>query len=232
MSDGVVRYAVSQSLNSHNLGFPYNKVSAQLVLRRHPRYGDDLMLITSGGQLLCHSPCSALLKLDGNAPFSLDAKGPADGSSQTLFLQAYRQIIDEITRAKKLRIEVLFFTAGPRIFTFDLSGFKSKSFDPEAAAKAAMPPPSEPDVEPQIATTAKELGCMACHANSSAVDTPSFQQIADRYRSDTESAYRLAKQVKSGATSHWGSATCPPNTDIQFDEALELMIWITGTKAQ
>lgn len=123
------KQATQASLLSDNrfqLDFPYQGGTVgELQVRKHPRYGKDIIFSVNKGQLLCSvSGCQVSVKVDGKPPYKVSATEPADHSSDTLFLGSYDKLLKDIKASKKVIIEVTFFQQGSKPFEFNTAGLK------------------------------------------------------------------------------------------------------------
>jgi len=129
MGRGRILRAVIQSTNTISLGFPYEgEQHATLTLRQHPKHGNDVYIRIEKGQLLdsdYNDRVSA--RFDNDKVLTFSSSGPADLSSETLFLNgAFATFVSRLKTAKTLRMEVPVYQAGNQIFTFDVAGFDWK----------------------------------------------------------------------------------------------------------
>jgi len=124
MGRGTIKKAIVKSLSEFEFGFPYNGAQrATLLIRDHPKYGKDIVIIIDQGQFLCGlDNCKVSIKFDEGKPQAYDANEPADNSTTYLFLANYDRFIKDIKKAKKLYIEATFYQEGSRVFEFDVSG--------------------------------------------------------------------------------------------------------------
>ncbi len=116
--------AVSTSNNSISLSFPYTgDTYASLILRKHPRYGKDVILKVTQGQLLCSSfeGCSLSVRFDNKSVMRFSATESADYSSDTLFIANYSRFLKSLRNSKKVVIEAPFYQDGNRAFEFNTS---------------------------------------------------------------------------------------------------------------
>lgn len=126
MTGAVTARAVVSSGNTISLDFPYAGAQhGRLMLRRHPRWGNDVAFSIEKGQLLCNSwdGCQVKVRFDDGRPFNVHAVEPEDGSSQTLFLSDYRKLESSIATAATMLIEVPLYKAGTQVFEFPVDGF-------------------------------------------------------------------------------------------------------------
>jgi hypothetical protein len=122
MTFGTVRYAVVNSLNEVQFGFPYQGAQrASLRLRKHPRFGKDVIVTVERGQFLCHlDNCSVLVRYDEGMAWEYRATELEDRSTTALFIQGYADVVASLKKSKTVRIEAKFYQEGPRTFEFDV----------------------------------------------------------------------------------------------------------------
>jgi cytochrome c551/c552/cytochrome c553 len=77
-------------------------------------------------------------------------------------------------------------------------------------------------------TLAERSGCLACHGVNAKVIGPGLQDIAAKYRGDSDAQARLAAKVKSGGQGVWGAIPMPANNHIQDEDVRALVKWILG----
>lgn len=131
MTGKVSHTATVESENTVEFGFPYNGIQhGHLTIRRHPRYGNDIIFAVEKGQLLCPSyeGCSVLVRFDDGEPVSFSANPPADNSTESIFISNYDRFLSKMRSAKRVRISPRVYQEGSVVFTFDVSGFDVKKF--------------------------------------------------------------------------------------------------------
>lgn len=131
MSGKPVRHAAVQSTNTINLDFPYRGPQhATLRLRRHPRWGNDVILSIERGQILCHSygDCRVQVRFDDGKLLRFNGNPPSDNSSEYVFIPAFTTFMKSLPKAKTVKIEVQIYQGGAPVFEFDVSGFKPEKF--------------------------------------------------------------------------------------------------------
>jgi hypothetical protein len=118
--------AFVSSSNTIDLSFPYQgKQHATLRLRRHPRYGSDVILSIERGQFLCGiDECGVLVRFDDNPPEMFSAVGPADHSTESLFIRNYARFVDRLKKSKEVRLAAKLYQAGQPTFEFNVAGFE------------------------------------------------------------------------------------------------------------
>ena len=131
-SDDLTRKAIYSatiySTNTINLDFPYSgEQRARLSIRKHPRFGNDVIFALEKGQLVCGvSDCTVMVSFDDNPPTAFTVAKPADHSSETLFIENYSRFIQQLQKAKEVRIAASIYQAGQRVFQFPVAGFEPK----------------------------------------------------------------------------------------------------------
>jgi hypothetical protein len=131
MSGKSVRTAWVYSANTINLGFPYQgEQRAKLLFRRHPRWGNDVILQIEQGQILCHSfdDCYVAVRFDDEKLQRYDGNPPSDNSSESVFIPAFGTFMKKLPNSKTVKVEIQIYQAGNQVFEFDVSGFKPENF--------------------------------------------------------------------------------------------------------
>ena len=131
MSGKAVISAQVTSTNTINLDFPYSgSQHGTLTLRRHPRWGNDVIFRIERGQILCHSygDCTINVKFDDGKVIRLNGNPPEDNSSEVVFIPGFSTFTKQLPNAKRVKIEVSLYQAGNQVFEFDVSGFKPENF--------------------------------------------------------------------------------------------------------
>jgi hypothetical protein len=131
MSGKPVRIATVTSSNTIDLDFPYaGSQHATLQLRRHPRWGNDVIFQIEQGQILCHSygDCPVQLRFDDGKVIRLRGNPPEDNSSEYAFIPAFSTFLKQMPKAKRVRVEVNIYQGGAPVWDFDISGFDPEKF--------------------------------------------------------------------------------------------------------
>jgi len=124
---GTTYHASTTSTNSISQAAPYDSdTTMQIDLRKSPAYGTDVILTISSGQMMCPSyeGCSGTVRFDNGRPQTVRFNGPADDSSDTVFIEGAKAFIAKLKSAKKLTIEKTLYQAGNPQFEFDVHGLK------------------------------------------------------------------------------------------------------------
>ena len=131
MTGKVSHVATVSSENTLEFEFPYNgSQHARLSLRRHPRWGSDVIVGIEKGQFLCTSyeGCTVLVRFDNGEPQSFSANPAADHSTETIFIDNYDRFLSKMRTAKQVRISPKVYQQGNVVFTFDVAGFDAKKY--------------------------------------------------------------------------------------------------------
>ena len=123
MSGKRTAYAAVRSENTINLGFPYNgDQRGTLAVRRHPSFGNNVILSIEQGQIICRSrDCPVRIRYDDAAPVTYSGLEPADNSSETVFLPY--AIATRLKSAKRVRVEINLYQNGIQVLEFNVKGF-------------------------------------------------------------------------------------------------------------
>jgi len=133
MAKGQIHQAVVLSSNTVTFDFPYSGAQrATLILRTHPRYGKDVIFQIERGQILCPSyeGCSVLVRFGEGEAVSFRAAGPADSSTEAVFIHDYEGFIRRMLRASRVRIAANIYQEGSPTFEFDVAGFDQAKYRP------------------------------------------------------------------------------------------------------
>lgn len=118
-------YASTTSTNSIHQNFPYDpETTMDLVVRKSPSSGTDVIFTVSSGQLMCPSyeGCRGTVRFDNGAPQRVRFLGPEDNSSDTIFVSGAKEFVARLKRSKHLVLEKTMYEAGAPQFEFDVSG--------------------------------------------------------------------------------------------------------------
>ena len=124
---GTTYYATTTSTNSISQSFPYDSATTMdMTLRKSPAYGTDVILTISSGQMMCSSydGCSGSVRFDDGPAQRIEFNGPADHSSEVVFVVGAKSFIAKVRKAKKVVIEKTLYQAGAPQFEFDVRGLK------------------------------------------------------------------------------------------------------------
>jgi hypothetical protein len=120
-------YARTTSTNSIFQSPPYDAATTMtMVVRKAPSFGTDVILTISSGQLMCPSyeGCSGTVRFDDGPAQEVRFNGPADSSSDTIFVVGAKNFISKLKKANKVIIEKTLYNAGNPQFEFDVKGLE------------------------------------------------------------------------------------------------------------
>lgn len=129
MTQKTINIALLGSTNRLSFGFPYRGTQqAQLQLRKHPRWGQDVILQIQKGQFLCNSydGCSVSVRFGNGKPKKFSAGEPNDNSSTSIFIRGYSNFVSELRKVDKIYIEASFYQEGNRTLEFAVDGLDWK----------------------------------------------------------------------------------------------------------
>lgn len=124
---GTSYFASTTSTNTVHQDSPYDsETTMRMTVRRMPSSGTDVVLTISSGQLMCPSyeGCSGTVRFDDGPAQRISFNGPADNSSDTIFVEGAKSFVGKLKKAKKVIIEKTLYEAGEPQFEFDVAGLK------------------------------------------------------------------------------------------------------------
>jgi len=126
MGRGTIKSATTKSINTLSFDFPYSGPQhGTLHLRRHPRYGKDVILAIERGQFLTGiDGCKVVVRFDDGKPQAFWGNGAADHSTTHIFISNYSKFLNNLVKAKKVRIESPFYQEGNQVLEFYVDGLK------------------------------------------------------------------------------------------------------------
>jgi len=114
------------SSNSFILDFPHRGIHhAYIQVRKHPRYGTDVLITVDDGQLNCaYRDCRITARFDDLKPTSFFVTEPADHSHNAWFIDDAGRFIQALAKSKKVAVELQFYRQGTHALQFETIGFK------------------------------------------------------------------------------------------------------------
>jgi cytochrome c len=76
----------------------------------------------------------------------------------------------------------------------------------------------------------KKNNCMACHSADKKMVGPSYKDVANKYRGQSDAADKLAKKIRAGGSGVWGPIPMPANPQVSEAEAKKLANYILNLK--
>ncbi|MBI6882594.1 hypothetical protein [Pseudomonas putida] len=121
MTQKTVTKALVDSSSTLSFGFPYSGIQrATLQLRKHPRWGSDVIIQIEKGQFLCndYDGCSVTVRFGSGKPQRFSAVGPDDNDTTYIFLQNYSSFVSQMRKVDEVVIEAKFYQEGNRAMKF------------------------------------------------------------------------------------------------------------------
>jgi hypothetical protein len=127
VGSGLVSIAAIESLSPISFGFPYGGAQrGTLKIQAHPRWGRSAALSIIKGQFICNDPCYTTVQFDDGRVWQYETVLPADNSTTIVFIRDHADFIRELRKARRVRMEALFFQEGTRTFEFKVAGLNWK----------------------------------------------------------------------------------------------------------
>jgi len=120
-------FARTTSTNTAHQDPPYDaETTMEIVVRESPSSGTNVMFIISSGQMMCPSyeGCSATVRFDNGPAQRVSLTGPADNSSETVFVEGAKGFLAKLKKAKHVVVEKTLYQAGNPQFEFNVDGLK------------------------------------------------------------------------------------------------------------
>jgi cytochrome c len=95
-----------------------------------------------------------------------------------------------------------------------------------AAAATILAMSEQAVAAPEGLAIARANACMGCHAIDRKLVGPSFQQIAERYRSDPNAQTRLQGKVRNGGSGVWGAIPMPSHPGMSDGDIHTVVTWV------
>lgn len=208
------------SSNSLRLDFPYRGTNhGQLTIRQHPEYGLDVIVSVARGQIICRGvdECSLRVKFGTSEPTEFEATGPADLSSDTLFIDDAINFISEAKKVRSILVQLNMFQAGNQVLEFRATAPLKWDLREAVAASTSQYPD-------------RKTTCMTCHHNSERLVGPSLAEIRRKFAGDPEAAAQVEKAIVDGSTGQWGNVPMPQFPQMEAEETKSLVDWVLGTR--
>lgn len=122
MSDDSIFFASIISDNTEFFSAPYDGgTDSRITVRKHPKYGTDVIVAISQGQLLCsdyNGTDYVTVRFDDAPAKKYRTAEPADYSSDCLFIINKKDFIANAKKAKTIKVQMPVYEEGDVIFTF------------------------------------------------------------------------------------------------------------------
>lgn len=133
MSKGYRHYASAHSTNTVSFAFPYQgEQHGTLTLRTDPKDQKYVIFSIEKGQLLCPSyeVCTVHIRFDDEDAIGFGGRGPADNSTETVFIHDYEKFVGKMVKAKRVRISTNIYREGSPVFEFNVGDFDASKYVP------------------------------------------------------------------------------------------------------
>jgi hypothetical protein len=118
-------WAICESKETKNFGFPYTKVKQQIVLRKRPSDGFNIMISLTEGQYSCDfDGCIINVKFDDGPIKKFSATRSNDLESGVLFVSSKSRFMSNLIKSSRVMIEANYFQHGPKTFEFNVDGLE------------------------------------------------------------------------------------------------------------
>ena len=132
MRNAITYRASNESTNEVEFGFPYGGSKARILLRKDPKFGNDVMFLINSGQFSsCFDGCRIAVKFDDQKLEHYSMVGTDDGTSDVLFISGSKNIkrfVEKLRKSKKVIIEASFYDHGREQFSFEVGNLDWKHF--------------------------------------------------------------------------------------------------------
>lgn len=131
MTSKPVRSATIQSEAPFELEFPYQGPQhARITLRRHPKWGKDVIFEISEGQITCGIyECPIRVRFGDAAPVTYQGGRAEDGSTEFAFIKQYDGFVSRMRKVNTIRVEFSVYQGGNIVQEFNVRGFDPKRMD-------------------------------------------------------------------------------------------------------
>ena len=75
---------------------------------------------------------------------------------------------------------------------------------------------------------AEKNGCLGCHAITSKLVGPAYQDIAAKYAGQSDAKEKLVQSMRKGGVGRWGEMPMPAQVQLSEADAKKLAAWILG----
>ena len=119
--------AAIQSMNTINLGFPYQGAQRGSLMLRRTEGEKEAMFSIERGQIVCGiDSCTVDVRIGKRPAFQMQASGTSDYSTTTLFLNPPSKIWNAAAEGFDITIAVPIYQEGNRTFTFSTGGLEGR----------------------------------------------------------------------------------------------------------
>lgn len=123
MTDSKNIWATIVSDNALELDFPYNSTHAKIVVRYMKKYGYDVLIEITSGQIYGNEYSDEnyiMARFDNDKPIKYWFNEPSDNSSDCVFIRKTNDFIMRCKKARTIRLEIPLYQAGRPVFEFNV----------------------------------------------------------------------------------------------------------------
>lgn len=137
-----VYHAVGEVKGTTYTAFMYEAGSAQkpreerpqLVLRRHPEWGQNVYILLPGGRIACGARCNVNIRIDEANPVRFEASQPEGAPVPAMFIEEDRRFFEALESARWIEIEVP-IRDGKQSLRYEVGGIDLERMGPELPAR-------------------------------------------------------------------------------------------------
>ena len=120
MDDTENHFAVLMSVNTIVQDFPYGKTKAIIVLRHTEKYGDDVLIKITSGQIYrsLYDGHYIIVRFDDGSIKKYAYLESSSGSSDIIFIRNSKDFIKNCRNHRVIKIKIPLFQYGEQLFTF------------------------------------------------------------------------------------------------------------------
>lgn len=128
MTSKKVLTATVSSESPFALDFPYQGAqNARITLRRHPKWGKDVIFQIERGQLTCDVyECPLRVRFGDGETVTYRAARAEDHSSEVAFIQEYDSFLKRMRAVDSIKIQFSVYRGGTIVQEFNVRGFDNK----------------------------------------------------------------------------------------------------------
>jgi hypothetical protein len=125
MRGTVSKFAIVTSSNALHFGFPYGSHTGDLILRRRPEDGLQIMLKVTG-QFICSEFTRSYIsaKFDDGRIERYGCSRPSDASTGLIFIRSQQRFLRKLKAARSVIVEAEYFQNGNQQLRFEVAGLE------------------------------------------------------------------------------------------------------------
>ncbi len=126
MRGAVTRFAELDAENTIQLDFPYGEQRGQILVRKSPQFGLDVLVGVPSGQIMCHSFSNSRInvKFDDGPIERFSCTDASDGTNNMIFVRNASSFLAKLKKSKRVVVEAEFFQNGMQQMVFETANLK------------------------------------------------------------------------------------------------------------